>query len=232
MGFVSTEAPTSLVFVAVAASTVGGLIAVRLAQVIPSRMGVEDRSRPTWWWMTAVLTGAAYGWLLTRTVDSWALIPAFLVFGTATLALALIDLDHQLIPNRVLFPSLAVSATLLVIGALIERESGALLRGILGSVIYFLILLAVGLVARGGFGMGDVKLALLLGLFLGYLGWDILMLGAVLAVLLGGIAAVTLLAVTKKRKDAKFAYGPYLVVGAWIALIWGEELLDWYLRAS
>ncbi|MCP4306870.1 MAG: prepilin peptidase [bacterium] len=232
MSFVSTQAPTSLVLAAVVVSTIGGLVAVWLAQVVPPRMGVEDRPRPVGWWVAAVLTGAAYGWLVTRTVDSWAVLPAFLVFGTATLALALIDLDHQLIPNRVLFPGLGVSAALLVIGAIIDGGSSALLRGILGGVVYFLILLAVGLVARGGFGMGDVKLALLLGLFLGYLGWNILMLGSVLAILMGGVAAVGLLALTKKKRDAKFAYGPYLVVGAWIALIWGEELLDWYLRAS
>jgi leader peptidase (prepilin peptidase)/N-methyltransferase len=232
MSFVSTEAPVSLVLVSVAMATVGGFVAVWLAQTIPARMDVEDRPRPTWWWVAAVLTGSAYGWLLTRIVDSWALLPAFLLFGAATLALALIDLDHQLIPNRVLFPALGAGATLLAIGALIDSDLYALLRGVLGAVIYFLILLIVGLAARGGFGMGDVKLALLLGLFLGYLGWDILVLGSVLAVLLGGIAAVLLLSLTRKKRDTKFAYGPYLVVGAWIALIWGEGILDWYLRAS
>ena len=97
---------------------------------------------------------------------------------------------------------------------------------------YFAFLLIVGLVARGGFGMGDVKLALLLGLFLGYLGWGELALGAVLAILLGGVASILILVFTSKGRDAKFAYGPYLVAGAWIAVLWGERVIDWYLGTN
>ena len=104
-----------------------------------------------------------------------------------------------------------------------------MLRGVLGAVIYFLLLLIVGLVARGGFGMGDVKLALLLGLFLGFASWDSLGVGAVLAIVLGGVASLLLLVARRSRKS-KFAYGPFLVLGAWIAMAWGTQIADWYLR--
>ncbi len=232
MDLVSTDASIVLAVVAMCGGLAAGAVAIALARLIPPRMEVEPHIRPSWWWGAAVLAGGAYGWLVTRAVDSWALLPAFLVFGAATLGIALIDLDHQLIPNRVLFPALGAGAALLAIGSLVDGELGSLVRGLLGGAVYFLILLVVGLIARGGFGMGDVKLALLLGLFLGYLGWDILMIGTVLAVLLGGVASILLLVFTSKGRDAKFAYGPYLVLGAWIALIWGEQLADWYLRAS
>jgi len=202
---------------------------VRIALTIPGRMGSEHRKRSLLWWGVAYVVGGLYGASIAVAVDRWAVLPAYLVFGAATLALALIDLDHQLIPNRVLFPFLAVGAALLLVGALVEADSGAWLRGAAGAIAYFAGLLVVGLAARGGFGMGDVKLALLLGLFLAYVGWGTLAVGAVLAILLGGVASVAVLVSRRGGRNAKFAYGPYLVLGAWIAVILSEEIIDWYL---
>ena len=78
--------------------------------------------------------------------------------------------------------------------------------------------------------MGDVKLALLLGLFLGFFGWDQLGVGVILAILLGGLVSVLLLVFSNRGRRSKFAYGPFLVAGAWIALFWGQQIADWYLR--
>jgi leader peptidase (prepilin peptidase)/N-methyltransferase len=214
-----------------AGGVLAGGVAVWLAQTIPGRMELEERTRPWWWWGTAILIGALYGWQVTSTVPA-GVVPAYLVFGAATLGLALIDLDHQLIPNRVLFPSLGVGFVLLAVGAIVEGDAAELLRGVGGGVTYFVVLLAIGLLARGGFGMGDVKLAFLLGLFLGFVGWGELAVGALLAILLGGVASILLLVLTKRGRRAKFAYGPYLVAGAWAAVLWGEPILDWYLGAG
>ena len=181
-----------------------------------------------WWWMAAVAAGAVFGWF-SAAASGWSLLAAFLVFGGTTLALALIDLDHQLIPNRVLFPGMGAAGVLLTVGALVDDAGSSLLRGLLGAMSYFLFLLVVAIIARGGFGMGDVKLALLLGLFLGFLGWDVLAVGLVLAILLGGVASALMLLFTEKGKKAKFAYGPYLVLGAWIGVCWGLQIADWYL---
>lgn len=207
----------------------GGFVAVYLARIIPQRMEVADRQRSNQWWATAVLVGGLFGWLVASVFD-WALLPALAVFGSATLALTLIDIDHQLIPNRVLFPALGVAAPLLAIGAVIDGDGRYLIRAFIGAVVYFVALLIVALIARGGFGMGDVKLALLLGLFLGYRGWDVWAVGFFLAILLGGVASILVLVFTRKGKNAKFAYGPYLVLGSWIALFWGTTIADWYLR--
>lgn len=204
-----------------------GFIAVYLAQWVPPRMGLESRERPRWWWAAAVVIGGGFGWF-TAPADA-ELVPALAAFGAVTLALALIDLDYQLIPNRVLFPGLAVAGALLVTGALAAGLGSGLWRGAIGAIGYFLVLLIVGLLARGGFGMGDVKLALLLGLFLAFTSWDALGVGAILAIVLGGIASVLLLVAQRSRKS-KFAYGPFLVLGAWIALAWGTQIADWYLR--
>ncbi len=204
-----------------------GAVFVYLAMAIPPRMDREERARPTWWWGVAVLVGIGFGWFAGD--SGWALFPAFVAFGATTLGLGLIDLDHQLLPDRVLFPGMGISAAALAVGALVDGAGSELLRSFLGAVVYFVVLLVVALLARGGFGMGDVKLALLLGLFLGFRGWDMLLLGFVVAILMGGVVSIVLLVFTSKGRDAKFAYGPYLILGAWIALFWGEGILDWYL---
>lgn len=209
-----------------------GVAAVWLATTIPPRMELEERSHPTWWWAVALVVGGIYGWAVANTVDSWALLPAYLAFIGATLGLSLIDLDHQLIPNRVLFPSTAIVGGLLVVGAAIEGSWGDLLRAVLAGSIYFVFLLVVAIVARGGFGMGDVKLAFLLGLVMGFGSWGALFVGIILAILLGGVASGLMLLFGRKGRKAKFAYGPYLVLGSWIAVVWGQRITHWYLGTA
>ncbi len=209
-----------------------GLLAVVLARQIPVQMDIEGRSRSPLWWGAAVVVAVAFGWQAGTVAGGWALLPAYLAFGATTLAVTLTDIDHQLIPNRILFPGLGIAGVLLVFGALLDGATGNLVRALLASVLYFGFLLVIGLAARGGFGMGDVKLALLLGLFLGFVGWNALAVGFTLAILLGGVASVVVLAFTRKGRRGKFAYGPYLVAGAWIGLFWGPRIADWYLGSG
>jgi len=206
-----------------------GFLSVALARQIPEHMDREGKQRSPLWWAVAVGVAVAFGWEAATVAGGWAVLPAYLAFGATTLAVTLTDIDHQLIPNRILFPGLGIAAALLVIGALLNGTTGNLLRALLASVLYFALLLVIGLAARGGFGMGDVKLALLLGLFLGFVGWKALAVGFTLAILLGGVASVVVLAFTRKGRRGKFAYGPYLVAGAWIGLFWGPRLANWYL---
>jgi leader peptidase (prepilin peptidase)/N-methyltransferase len=206
-----------------------GLIAVALAQLIPPRMEREARDRSAGFRGTAVAVAVVFGWHAATAAAGWALLPAYLAFGATTLAVTLTDVDHQLIPNRILFPGMGIAAVLLVTGAVLNDGGDGLARAVVAAVAYFLFLLIVALIARGGFGMGDVKLALLLGLFLGYIGWDALGVGFTLAILLGGLASVLLLVFTRRGRRAKFAYGPFLVAGAWIGLFWGPQIADWYL---
>ena len=219
-----------------AAGIVGGIacggVAVWLAKTIPPTMELEERARPRWWWLLAVLTGGFVGWLVANAAGSWALLPAYLVFVGATLGLSLIDLDHQLLPNRVLFPSTVVVGGLLIVGALLDGRGGDLVRSGLAGAAYFLFLLVVAIVARGGFGMGDVKLAFLLGLVMGFESWGALLVGIILAIVLGGVASGLLLLFSGKGRKAKFAYGPYLVLGSWVAVVWGQRIADWYVGAA
>jgi leader peptidase (prepilin peptidase)/N-methyltransferase len=173
---------------------------------------------------TAALFGAA-----TLVIGAVWVLPAYLWFIGATVALTLTDLDHKLIPNRILFPSSVVGAVLLGVGALIDGRLPGFGRALLGAAAYFAILLVVALVAKGGFGFGDVKLAWFLGLFTAYLGWSELLVAVFLPFAVGGVVSILLLITRiKGRKDA-IPFGPYMVIGAYLAMTFGERIADWYL---
>jgi leader peptidase (prepilin peptidase)/N-methyltransferase len=166
---------------------------------------------------TALVIGAA--WVL----------PAYLWFVGVTVVLTLTDLDHKLIPNRILFPGSAAGAVLLGVGAFIDAEPASFLRALLGATAYFGALLAVALIAKGGFGFGDVKLAWFLGLYSAYLGWSELLVATFVPFAVGGVVSIFLLVTRiKGRKDA-IPFGPYMVIGAYIAIAAGRQITDWYL---
>ena len=158
----------------------------------------------------------------------WVL-PAYLLFIATTVVLVLTDLDHKRIPNRILYPATVVTVVLLTAGAAADGTLAAVPRALAGGGVYFGLLLLIALAARGGFGMGDVKLSFLLGILLGFQSWATLWSGIFLAFLTGGVVSLLLLITKRKgRKDA-IPFGPPLIVGAWIALVWGQQLVDWYL---
>jgi leader peptidase (prepilin peptidase)/N-methyltransferase len=176
-------------------------------------------------------TGLLFGGTAWIIGDSWTL-PAYLVFIAVTVAVTLTDLDHKLIPNRILFPGTGIGVVLLGGGAVLDSALGDFGRALLGAAAYFLVLLVIALIAGGGFGFGDVKLGFFLGLFLGYQSWGILLVGGFLSFFLGGVISILLLLFRiKGRKDA-IPFGPYMVVGAYLGLVFGSAIVDWYTRAG
>ncbi|MGH9169179.1 MAG: prepilin peptidase, partial [Acidimicrobiia bacterium] len=133
---------------------------------------------------------------------------AYLWFAGVTLVLVLTDLDHQRIPNRILYPGAAVGTVLLASGALGDGAAMGFVRAVAGGALYFTVLFLVALAARGGFGFGDVKLAFLLGEFLAYLSWAVLWAGVFLAVFIGGLAALALLVTRRKGRKEAIPFGP------------------------
>jgi leader peptidase (prepilin peptidase)/N-methyltransferase len=158
----------------------------------------------------------------------WVL-PAYLLFSATTIVLVLTDLDHKRIPNRILYPSTVAAVLLLTAGAAADGALADVPRALAGGAGYFGLLLIIALIARGGFGMGDVKLAFLLGIFLAFRSWDVLWSGIFLAFLIGGLVSLLLLVTRRKgRKDA-IPFGPPLIAGAWAAVAWGNQLVTWYM---
>ena len=175
----------------------------------------------------AATAGLFYAVYLTVGLD-WTVI-AYLWFAGVTLALALIDFDTKRIPNRVLFPGAIVGALLLGAGAVVEGELGSYGRSWITALAYFGGFLILALIVPAGFGMGDVKLAFFLGMFVGYVSWAALVVAVFGAVFIGGVVSILLLATRRVgRKDA-IPFGPSMVVGAWIAIAFGNEIARAYL---
>jgi leader peptidase (prepilin peptidase)/N-methyltransferase len=89
--------------------------------------------------------------------------------------------------------------------------------------------LLIAIVAGRAFGAGDVKLAFLLGLFLAHRSWGSLLVGIFLAFLIGGLMSVLLIATRRKGRKDYVPFGPSLVAGAWIGIVWGAPVFSWYL---
>lgn len=178
------------------------------------------RREPAIWLLSAVgFAGAVHvagtGWLL----------PAHVVLAALTTVLVVTDLDEKLIPNRVLYPGTALAAALLAIGAVGTDRVADLGRGALAGVGYFALLLVVALASRGGFGMGDVKLAVVLGLFMGFWGWRVLASGLFYTGMIGGIPALVMIATRRAGRGDELPYGPAMVLGCWTALALGGGVL-------
>jgi leader peptidase (prepilin peptidase)/N-methyltransferase len=178
--------------------------------------------------VTCTVVFAAIGW---RIGLDWAL-PAFLLFGWLLVVLAVIDLQTRRIPNRLTYPLTPVLLVLLVAAALLEGTPGAAVRAVLGGVIAFGLLLALALINPRGMGMGDVKLAGFIGLGLGYLGWGHLWVGLFLGFFGGGVIAALLLALRLRTRKDHIPFGPWLAMGAIVALLAGRPVIDTYLRLS
>ena len=142
-------------------------------------------------------------------------------------AIAVIDVRHRIIPNRLMYPALVAFPAYLVIA----RIAGApvdLVRMLIGLALYGGVLFVVAAISRG-MGMGDVKLAALLGAVFGALGLRYVGVAAGAAIVLGGLGGLVALAIGRGRKAA-IPFGPYLAAGAVIAAFWGRPIADWYLR--
>ena len=158
----------------------------------------------------------------------WA-VPAFLYLAAVSVALAVIDADTRTLPNRIVLPAYPVSLALLAAASAGSGDWGALVRALAGAAILFVFYLALALAYPSGMGFGDVKLAGVLGLFLGWLGWGPLVLGAVAAFVLGGVFSVVLLATGRVGRKSGIPFGPWMLAGAWVGALFGTVLWDRYL---
>ncbi len=173
-------------------------------------------------------TGVLFAVLAWRFGLSWDL-PAFLYFAAVAVALALIDIDVKRLPNVITLPSYAVAGLLLLVPAAVGGRWGDYLTAWLGALALFAFYFLVAFVYPAGMGFGDVKLAGLIGLYLGWLGWGSLLVGAFLGFLLGALFGVALLLLGRGGRKTRIPFGPYMLAGAFLAVIWGQNLADAYV---
>jgi len=174
--------------------------------------------------LVELATGALFALLFWRFGFS-AELAVSLFYGCLFLVIMVIDLERGLILNKLTYPAMAAA---LIFGlALSDSEivpsiGSAAAGGGLGLATFLLIVI----VSRGGMGFGDVKLAALAGLVVGF---PSVFVAILLAVLTGGLVAVALLATGKRSGKQAIPFGPYLALAAFSALLWGQAIFDWYI---
>lgn len=162
---------------------------------------------------TAAVTGAACAAFAFR-FGAAPELPAFLIFAVLGGQLARIDIMQHLLPNPLVVSLLAGGALLLTLPWITTGNPGGLPRGLLGAAILFAGYLVLALISPAGLGMGDVKLAGPLGLYMGYLGWSHLLYGGLLGFILNGLVTLALLSVRRQDKGTEVAHGPSMLAAA------------------
>jgi leader peptidase (prepilin peptidase) / N-methyltransferase len=174
-----------------------------------------------------LLTAALFVVMLARFGVSWEL-PAYLYLVAIGVALAMIDLDVHRLPDVLTLPSYAVGGGLLLLPAFLDGDWGDYGRAWLGALVLFAFYFVLVLVYPAGMGFGDVKLAGVLGLYLAWLGWGVLGVGGFLGFLLGAVVGGLLMVVRRAGRKTKIPFGPFMLVGALLAILWGQRLWDAY----
>lgn len=180
----------------------------------------------TWWALVTdppVTTGTA---VAAETV----FIIAYLYLAAITIVLTLIDLDTQRLPNAIVLPSYLVAAVTLAVVSLLSGDWEALLRAAVGMVALYAFYAILRLARPGGMGGGDVKLAGVVGLYLGYIGWGALLVGAFAAFVLGGIFGLALIIVRRAGRRTAIPFGPWMLAGGWVGILAGQSTARWYLE--
>lgn len=193
-----------------------------LRPLLPIRSGRPARRDRAVQAATAFLFAAAG----LRFGAAWVL-PAYLVFFASLLAVSVIDLERHIIPNRIVYPTIFVSIPLLALAALVGDDWHRFGQALIGAGLAWGALFAIHLVSPGGMGFGDVRLAFVLGLFLGWLGLGKVLTGLFLGFLLGAVIGVLLIAFKLRTRKDHIPFGPFLAAGAVLAVFFGAAVTNW-----
>jgi leader peptidase (prepilin peptidase)/N-methyltransferase len=174
-----------------------------------------------------LLTAAVFALMGWRFGLSWEL-PAYLYLAGAGIALAAIDLDTMRLPDVIVLPSYGVGGGLLGLASLLEHDLGSAVRMVGGAAALWVFYAVIRLVKPSGMGWGDVKLSGVLGGYLAWLSWGALAVGGFAAFLIGGLAGVALMLLGRAGRKSRIPFGPYMLVGALVGVLWGAQLSSAY----
>jgi leader peptidase (prepilin peptidase)/N-methyltransferase len=174
-----------------------------------------------------LLTGGLFAVMAVVVGLDWAL-PAYLYLTAVCIALAFIDLDTKRLPNVLTLPSYPILAGLLLLPTIADGAWSDYLRALVGGLALFVFYLLLALIYPAGMGMGDVKLAGVLGMGLAWFGWDVWLVGMFLGFLLGAVVGLGLMAVRRAGRRTAIPFGPFMVAGTLLAIVVGPAIADWY----
>jgi leader peptidase (prepilin peptidase) / N-methyltransferase len=210
--------------VCLAAGAVVGVAWVPLVPIFGGR-SAEANDQPGWTRLfvsplfLAGVSAALFAGAALRLDAAPRLAPG-LILCAVLVGVTAVDLRYRIIPNRVVLPAALVGYAISV-----ALAPGRWLELLVGALAAGLIMLVASIASRGGLGMGDVKLSLMLGAFLGR-GVAVALIGGLLAAALPSI--LILLVHGRGGRKMTLALGPYLALGGVVALLFGPDVLHWY----
>ncbi len=185
------------------------------------RKGIVPR-----YFIVELLTALMFGFLYLKFRMSGEFF-VYLILCSSLIAVAFIDFENQIIPDKITYPGIVLGLLLNTRGLphSFERLRLALLGIVLGGGILYLIAVA----SRGNMGGGDIKLGAMLGAFFG---WRYALLSLFAAFLFGSLVGIALIVLKLKTRKDYIPFGPYMVAGAIVSIFWGEMIIDWYKNIS
>lgn len=174
-----------------------------------------------------MVTGALFGVMAARWGRHLETI-AYVTLTSALVVLSAIDLRTRRLPRRLIYLAAAVDTPLLVAAAIVRHQPHRIANAAIGAGIGLAFFLLLFVVWSGGMGDGDVRLAGLLGMHLGWIGLLHVPIGLFLGFLAGALAGVVALIRGGSRKTT-LPFGPFMAVGALVAIVWGRPLIDAWL---
>lgn len=177
----------------------------------------------------AVELATAVAFALTGWFIGWSvLLLPMLWFVAVAIALFLIDIDVRKVPNAIVLPSWAVVAAGFALTAAVQADFGNLGRSLLAGLAMGGAYLVLALIYPAGMGMGDVKLAVLLGLVLGWFGWSQVVVGFFAGFLFGAVWGIGAMIVGRAGRKSTVPFAPFMILGAVFALVFGPAVAGWY----
>lgn len=165
-------------------------------------------------------------WLLYATHGAGPQLVIYGAFVAALVVITFIDIDYQIIPDAISLPGIPIGIAVAALGYGPDLRDSLIGVLIGGGILYAVAVGYLTLTGREGMGGGDIKLLAMIGAFLGWHGTLVtLMVGS----FAGSVFGIALMVFSGADSKVPFAFGPFLTVGALIALFWGESILTWYL---
>ncbi|SRR5579875_2229461 len=146
-------------------------------------------------------------------------------FATSAVAVSAVDLERTIIPNRIVYPTLAVLVPLLVMASAVDGRWGSLWRSAVAGASGFLAFAVVHVVYPRGLGFGDVRFAGVCGLATGWFGLGHAYVGFAAAFVLAAVVGVVAMRVSGQGRKTRLPFGPFLAAGSWFAIVWGDPVV-------
>lgn len=174
------------------------------------------------------LVGTIFAFIGLRFGITWTGIAEAVLAG-GLVVLAFIDLDHMLLPRKIVYVTLTLVAVALVAGAASGSQWHRLAVAVICGLVPWLLFFTINFIQPKALGFGDVRLALLIGFGLGWLGAAYAFLGFILASVLGAVVGMTMIAMGKAGRRTPIPFGTFLAAGAVLSALAGSPVVNWYL---